>query len=223
MSRVPQLVARVVRAMHLAALAPLFAALLLGACGGAGQPSPSPSIVAAAIPSPSANAASMATPTATPAPTASPTVRVAATPSPGPVVTLPPAAHRPQTIHLILHAINDTVGSLTGCSGTGSCQGDFMVGDDPLFDAATGKEVGTFAYECFLVDPGSTLYHCPGITITLTGRGQIVFAEVIQHEGGGPPAIAPITGGTGEFLGATGYVTAEVLSVGGDFVITITG
>jgi hypothetical protein len=97
-----------------------------------------------------------------------------------------------------------------------------MVGYDPLFDVATGKQVGMFAYECFLVDVGSTLYHCPGVTITLTGRGQIVFTEVIQHEPGKPPAIAPITGGTGEFLGATGDVTARVLSGGGDFVITIT-
>jgi hypothetical protein len=52
-------------------------------------------------------------------------------------------------------------------------------------------------YECFLVDVGSTLYHCPGVTITLTGRGQIVFTEV-------------------------GEVTARVLSSGGDFVITLT-
>jgi len=42
------------------------------------------------------------------------------------------------------------------------------VGYDPLFDAETGTEVGTFACECFLVDVASTLYHCPGVTITLT-------------------------------------------------------
>jgi hypothetical protein len=97
-----------------------------------------------------------------------------------------------------------------------------MVGYDPLFDVVTDKQVGTFAYECFLVDVGSTLYHCPDMTITLTGRGQIVFTEVIQHEPGKPPAVAPITGGTGEFLGATGEVTARVLSGAGDFVISIT-
>jgi hypothetical protein len=73
-----------------------------------------------------------------------------------------------------------------------------------MFDVATGKQVGTFAYECFLVDVQFTLYHCPDATITLTGRGQIVFTEVIQHEPGKPPAIAPITGGTGEFLGRHG-------------------
>ena len=60
------------------------------------------------------------------------------------------------------------------------------------------------------------------MTITLTGRGQIVFTEVILHEPGKPPATAPITGGSGEFLGAMGEVTARVLSNGGDFVITLT-
>ena len=163
-----------------------------------------------------------AEPTATQAPTATPMLLIAATPSPGPVVILPADVSGPQTIHLSLYPINDTMGSLMGCSNPGSCQGDFMVGYDPLFERATRKQVGTFAYECFLVDVGSTLYHCPDVTITLTGRGQIVFTEIIQHEPGKPPAIAPITGGSGEVPGAMGEVTTRVLPDRGDFVITIT-
>jgi hypothetical protein len=185
----------------------LAAAIIVG-CSGATVPSTAPTSPPPAVAAPSDAP-----------PTQAPTV---AAPSVAPQSLTPATAAQGQTIHLILHAINDTVGSLTGCTNAGSCQGDYMVGDDPLFDAVTGKEVGTFAYECFLVDVGSTLYHCPGVTITLTGRGQIVFTEVIQHEPGKPPAIAPITGGTGEFLGATGTVTARVLSGGGDFVITLT-
>jgi len=38
----------------------------------------------------------------------------------------------------------------------------------------------------------------------------------------GSSQTSPITGGTGEFLGATGEVTARVLSGAGDFVIAIT-
>jgi hypothetical protein len=135
------------------------------------------------------------------------------------------AAHQPLTIHIFDYPTGGTdvrVGSLTGCTDT-TCQGDYIVGYDRVVDAATGREVGTLAYECFLVDSGSTLYHCPGNTFTLTGRGQIVFAEVIQHEAGGPPTTGPITGGTGEFLGATGFVVSQKISNGGDFVITITG
>ena len=175
--------------------------LTLSACGSAATlPQTPPPTVAA-------TAALTATLTPTTVPAASP---------------MPAAGSQPQTIHLSLRPINDTVGSLTGCASAGSCQGDFMVGYDPLIDAETGKTVGTFAYECFLVDVASTLYHCPGVTITLTGRGQIVFTELIEHLPGKPPAVSPITGGTGEFLGATGTVTAKVLSGSGDFVIAIT-
>jgi hypothetical protein len=156
---------------------------------------------------------------ATTTPTAAPTDAATAAPM------LSAAAHQPLTIHLIDHPTGGAdvrLGSHSGCTDT-LCQGDYIVGYDPVVDAATGSEVGTLAYECFLVDPGSTLYHCPGNTITLTGRGQIVFAEVIEHVSGGPPTIAPITGGTGEFLGATGFVVSQKISNGGDFVITITG
>jgi hypothetical protein len=183
------------------------ATIVMGACSAATVPSAAPTSPPGAVAAPSV---------APPSPT--PTV---AAPSVAPQ-SLAAAARTAETIHLSLHPINDTVGSLMGCSNPGSCQGDFMVGYDPLFDVATGKQAGMLAYECFLVDVGSTLFHCPGMTITLTGRGQIAFTEVIEHEPGKPPAVAPITGGTGEFLGATGEVTARVLSNGGDFVITLT-
>jgi hypothetical protein len=181
---------------------------------------PTATVAPSATPAPTATAISTATTAPAITPAALPS---AATPSPSPEITLPTAAHTPQSIHLILHPTNDTVGSLEGCSDAGTCQGDYMIGDDPLVDPVTGKEVGTFAYECFLVDVADTLFHCPGVTITLTGRGLIVFTELIEHEIGKPPAVSPITGGTGEFLGATGTVTAKVLSGKGDFVVSITG
>jgi hypothetical protein len=134
-----------------------------------------------------------------------------------------PSASPPQTIHLFDHPTSGTevrVGSLTGCTDT-TCQGDYIIGHDPLTDDS-GKEVGTLTYECFVADPASSLYHCPGNTIDLTDRGQIVFAEAIQHEVGGPATTAPITGGTGEFLGTTGFVISKKVSTGGDFVITFT-
>jgi hypothetical protein len=186
----------------LAGLATL--ALALSACDGAGSPAgPSGSGT-------SATSATGAVPFISSAPGASlPTTSPAA------------AASGARTIHLILRPVNDTIGSLKSCSTETSCQGDFMVGYDPLIDPTTGEVVGALAYECFLVDPGSTLYHCPGNTITLEGRGQVVFTELIQHAPGKPPSIAPITGGSGEFRGATGTVTAKVLADGGDFVITI--
>jgi hypothetical protein len=187
----------------------LVATIVIGACSATTVPSAASSSSAPAVVTPS-----VAPPS--PAP-------VAAAPSVAPQSLAPAAAGQPQTIHLIDYPTSGTevsVGSITGCKDS-TCLGDYMVGYDPVVDAVTGKEVGTLAYECFLVDPGSTLYHCPGNTFTLTGRGQIVFAEVIQHEAGDPATTAPITGGTGEFLGATGTVLSKKLSNSGDFVITI--
>jgi hypothetical protein len=174
-------------------------ALAFAACSGANPPASSPT---------SANGTTGAQPTASFAPIASP------------MFASPVAANEPQTIHLIENATNVSqirVGSQSGCSNT-ICQGDYLVGDDPLTDAVTGTEVGTLAFECFIVTTRDTLYHCPGITITLTGRGQIVFTE-FYWDGVTRPETSPITGGTGEFLGATGTVTSQR---GGDFVIMIT-
>lgn len=188
----------------------LAATIVIGACSAAAAPTAAPASAAPAIAAPSD-----APPSQAPTPAA---------PSVAPQSLAPAAVTGPQTIHLIDYPTTGaivSVRSLTGCTDS-PCLGDYMVGHDPVVDAATGKEVGTLAYECFLVDVASTLYHCPGNTFTLTGRGQIVFAEVIQHEVGGPPTIAPITGSTGEFLGATGTVTSKKVSAGGDFVITLT-
>jgi hypothetical protein len=196
-------------------LAGLTVLILSAGCAGNASFTPTPT-------SPPAPAA-----TATPAPTAGPTSSTTVPPSETATsssgsATASPTSDQPQTIHLIEHPANLSnvrVGTLTGCTSTSGCQGDAIVGDDPMFDAATGTEVGRIMFECFLVDPGSGLYHCPGITIELDGRGQVVFTEKFD----GSRQTSPITGGTGEFLGATGTVTAFLPSSGnGDFVITIT-
>jgi hypothetical protein len=134
----------------------------------------------------------------------------------------------PHTIHVLEPARNVTlvsVGMLTGCKDE-SCQGDYLVGDDPLLDPSSKQEVGRLLFECFRVDTGSSLFHCPGNTIVLTGRGQIVYTEDVHFAAGYTVDLWPITGGTGDFLGATGSVTSPTNSTyteGGDFVITITG
>jgi hypothetical protein len=222
MSRLPRLAAHVARAKHAPALAALIPALLLTACAPAGS-SPAGSVAAAdsAFPSPASTVVAWS---------AAPAV---ARPSSGPVNTLPLAANQPQTIHVLEDPGEFTfghVGSLTGCKA-GDCQGDTMIGRSRMLDAVTRKGVGSFLVDCFLVDPGQKLYHCPANTIALTGRGQIVFTETLLWGGGGAGqdtwatwAPWPIIGGTGEFVGATGTVDSPADSTwsAGDFVITIT-
>ena len=138
-----------------------------------------------------------------------------------PVMASPNPANAPHTVHLTEHPtdVNSvSVGSLTHCTNATSCQGDYLLGGSRMFDAATGNEVGTITFECSFIDTGSLLLHCPGSTITLTDRGQIVINETVDLGGELRPDNGTIIGGTGEFLGATGTLT----SANKDFVITIT-
>ena len=222
MSRIVDLAADLARGGHVPARAALVGILVLAGCGGA-QSSPAASVAAVSAASPSPTSTVVAR-SATPA---------VAQPSSRPVTALPLAANQPQTIHVLEEPGEFTfghVGSLTGCRA-GDCQGDTMIGRSRVLDAATRKAVGSFLVDCFLVDPGQKLYHCPANTIALTGRGQIVFAETLLWGGGGAGqdtwatwAPWPIIGGTGEFLGATGTVDSPADSTwsAGDFVITIT-
>lgn len=139
-------------------------------------------------------------------------------------------ARTTRTIHLIVNPINQTyvsVGTLTGCTTieTG-CQGDYFLVNDSLLDPTTTKRVGTVMGECFLVSPTTGTFHCPGPTITLIGRGQIVTDLKYDGSGAMNATTGPITGGTGEFLGALGTVRVKSLGTTQpqiDFVITIYG
>jgi hypothetical protein len=165
--------------------------------------------------------------TSTLAPAASATVTATATPTatPAPIITLPPPAHRAQTIHVLEDPLAFHTVAAAGCTSTAGCKGDQLIGSSRMLDADTHVGVGSFSVKCVLLDPGKNLYHCPGNTISLTGRGQIVFDETVYIGGQWNPVPWPIISGTGEFLGATGSVTSPKDSTWpyGDFVISITG
>lgn len=221
MSRLPRPVTHERRAKPTLALAALIPALLLTACATA-RPGPAGSVAATgtAFPSP---ASTVANRSAAPA---------SDRPSSAPASAVPLAAAQPQTIHLLEEPGEFTfghVGALTRC-GTGDCQGDTMIGRSRMLDAATHKVAGAFLVDCVLIDPGQKLYHCPANTISMTGRGQIVFTESLLWGGSGAGqdtwatwAPWPIIGGTGEFLGAVGVIDSPADSAwsAGDFVITI--
>ena len=195
-------------------------ALALAACGSANPPA-----------SPNASGASStgAEPSASPAPTGGsgdrPSPITTATPNVRPGRTLPPPAHRPQTIHVLEDPIAFYTNSVAGCTAAAGCAGDELNGNSRMLDAATHEKVGTFVVRCVLIDPDQNLYHCPANTVTLTGRGDIVFDETVSLDGHPFPEPWPIVSGTGEFLGATGSVESPDDSTWswGDFVITITG
>lgn len=171
------------------------------AAAGTASPSPAPTLVAKS---------------------AAPTL---AKPTPRPVSTLPPPAHRAQTIHVLEDPVSFRTVSVAGCTSTAGCEGDQLIGTSRMLDADSRVVVGSFSVTCVLVDPDQNLFHCPTNTVTLTGRGDIVFDETVSLDGHPFPEPWPIVSGTGEFLGATGSVESPDDSTWsyGDFVITITG
>ena len=214
MSRLPHLAAHVVRAKHVPSRAALITALLLTACVDT-RSSPAGSLEAAGTASPSL------APTVV-AQSAAPTL---ARPTPRPVSTLPPPAHRAQTIHVLEDPVSFRTVTVAGCTSTAGCEGDQLIGTSRMLDADSRVVVGSFSVTCILVDPDQNLYHCPANTVTLTGRGDIVFDETVSLDGHPFPEPWPIVSGTGEFLGATGSVESPDDSTWsyGDFVITIAG
>ena len=138
-----------------------------------------------------------------------------------------PSVSPSQTIHVIEHPTSVTyvrVGSISDCADP-TCLGDYYAGMSSMSDATTNEVVGTFVFECFVVDVASGLFHCPSDMLDLTGRGQIVYTESVYIGNKAAPAGPwPIIGGTGEFLGVTGTVSSPKDSTAsdGDFVITIT-
>ena len=207
--------ARPVRGCLLAGLAVL---ALAGGCAG----SPTTTPTAIPTPTPAVATTTPAAATQAPPPSATPTL-ASATPGPAAVPTPPTAAHRPQTIHVLEDPVDFQTVHVAGCAG--DCAGDRLTGHSRLIDAATNEVVGSLAVECVLADPSQKLYHCPANTISLDGRGEIVFDETFYLGGPWYPKAWPIVSGTGEFLGATGSVASPKDSTWayGDFVITITG
>jgi hypothetical protein len=182
---------------------------------------PAPVVAAASVP-------------ATPAPTVE-------APSVAPQSLAPAAAGGSQTIHVLEDPLNWAtvkLGTLTGCPETmgdyGGCLGDYVVGRSSMRDATTNKTVGFLVTECFVVDAASGRVHCPATTITLTGRGQIVFTENVllgPHvcpTCGFTPDADPssggytVTGGSGELFGGTVADSPGSTYAYGDWVITLT-
>lgn len=117
------------------------------------------------------------------------------------------ASEREQfVIHVQEHTTNATyvpISTLVGGPGPQN-QGDYVAGDDPLFDPDTGQQVGHDLFGCWLVDVSNQVISCPNVTFVLTGRGQIAAGGIGNST---TPTIAPVFGGTGEFLGVKGAVT----------------
>lgn len=122
----------------------------------------------------------------------------------------------------ILHFREPTTnGSSINAAGKVNRQGDYLVWDDPLKDASTGKSVGRVAGLCMLVDAKTQVYDCGPVTYILSGG--TIYSEGLLY-GNGKSVPGPIVGGTGKYEGVHGHVVVSAISPAiTDHVLTITG
>ncbi|MFI0774320.1 hypothetical protein [Streptomyces sp. NPDC021212] len=117
---------------------------------------------------------------------------------------------REQVFELVAH---ETQASFIDVGTPGASQGDeFVIAGDLLKDSAT---VGTFDEVCTLTrvgpDPDSFNQQCVG-TLVLPG-GDITFQGLISITAAGPGDInVAITGGTGRYRTAHGFIHADNIS-----------
>jgi allene oxide cyclase len=105
-----------------------------------------------------------------------------------------------QTIHVVEHAITDTVQEFHPGSPS---LGDVLGFHNPVFDAADQKQVGTDNGDCVrTVATGKTEWEC--FWTVVLAQGQITV-EGPYYDDGTDTTLA-ITGGTGIYLGASGQM-----------------
>ena len=108
--------------------------------------------------------------------------------------------------------------------GTDATLGDELVVRDTVFDHAGGTEVGSDAAVCTVVKVAkdALTFQCVA-TYVLTDRGQIATQGIVELPAGDETGFTfdlAVTGGTGEFEGAGGHVTTEVVNNKGDANLT---
>jgi hypothetical protein len=96
--------------------------------------------------------------------------------------------------------------------------GDQFVFTDDLFDRRGGHKVGTDGGVCTIVRvtdaaAGTGTAQCV-VTASITDHGQITTQGLVDESGDTtpPPFDSAITGGTGDFADAGGFITVEELS-----------
>ena len=108
------------------------------------------------------------------------------------------AANESRTVHVIEHALTDTV---VDVGPKGDSRGDLLAFANPVFDPADKKQVGHDSGNCVRTDPGK-LFECNWTTF-LDG-GQITVEGPFFDSGA--DSVLSIIGGTGIYRDAHGQM-----------------
>jgi allene oxide cyclase len=141
-----------------------------------------------------------------------PVAAIASTGSPG-------HSHGPKVIHVVEHAITDTVQQFHPPQDS---LGDVLGFHNPVFNATNTRQVGTDNGFCIrTVATGKTEWECTWTTL-LAGGGLTVQGPYYDD---GTDTTLAITGGTGKFTGAQGsmllHATGNPVGSEYDFIFTL--
>lgn len=131
-------------------------------------------------------------------------------------------ANGQKVIHVIEHALTDTVGD-TANENSPDALGNVLAFHNPVFDAANSTQVGTDNGQCTrTVATGKTEWEC--FWTTFLAKGQITVEGPFFDDG--TDTTLTITGGTGVFLEAHGSMLLHLRNPGVaisqyDFIFTL--
>ena len=132
----------------------------------------------------------------------------------------PGAAHHPVVIHVVEHAITDTVQQFHPPKNS---VGDVLGWHNPVYNAANTRQVATDNGYCVrTAATGKTEWECAWTTLLPGGH---ITVEGPYYDDGTNTTLA-ITGGTGEYTGAEGsmllHATGHPAGSEYDFIFTLT-
>ena len=132
----------------------------------------------------------------------------------------PSASNNPVTIHVVEHAITDTVQQFHPPKNS---RGDVLGFHNPVFNAANTRQIATDNGYCIrTVAAGMTEWECTWTTL-LPGGHLTVQGPFFDN---GTNTTLAITGGTGRYTGAEGsmllHATGHPVGSEFDFIFTLT-
>lgn len=114
----------------------------------------------------------------------------------------------PVQIHVIEHAISDTV---TDTGAAGDSSGDLLTFHNPIFDASDSTRVGRDQGDCIRIVPGRS-WECRFVTRLAGGSLTVEGPFFDTHN-----SVLAVTGGTGVYRNARGAMTLKSRAGGTEF------
>jgi hypothetical protein len=114
----------------------------------------------------------------------------------------------PMEIHVIEHAISDTV---TDTGAAGDSSGDLLTFHNPIFDASDSTRVGRDQGDCIRIVPGRS-WECRFVTRLAGGSLTVEGPFFDTHN-----SVLAVTGGTGVYRNARGAMTLKSRAGGTEF------